>query len=111
MIRILLALSSLILVAGGIIHAAAFRRFDAAVAGTSLSPFYGNTARALWLIDSATQLILALTFAWIAIRPGAASPVLIALIGLIPAATAVLIYVFVGNFAADTFSWRRPCRR
>jgi hypothetical protein len=100
MIRVLLAISSLILLAGGTIHAAAFRRFDAAVAATSLSPFYGNASRALWLIDSATQFIVAAAFAFIAIRPASASAPVIALIGLVPAATAVLIYVFVGNFAA-----------
>lgn len=98
--RILLALSSLILLAGGAIHALAYRRFDAALATVSLPPFYANSSRGLWLIDSATQIILSIAFASIAIRPESASPIVVALIGLIPAATAALIYWFLGAFAA-----------
>lgn len=98
--RFLVALSSLVLLAGGAVHAVAYRRFDAALATVSLPPFYANASRGLWLIDSATQLVLSVVFAWIAIRPGSASPVVLALIGLIPAATAVLIYWFLGAFGA-----------
>ena len=99
-VRILLALSSLILLAGGAIHAVAYRRFDGTLATVSLPPFYANASRGLWLIDSATQFILAIVFAWIAIRPASASPVVLTLIGLIPAASAVLIYWFLGPFGA-----------
>jgi hypothetical protein len=96
--RILLGVSSFILLAGGVIHAMAFRRFDPVA--NALPPFYANASRALWLIDSATQLVLAAAFAWLAARPEASTPVVVAFMALIPAATAVLIYAYVGNFAA-----------
>jgi hypothetical protein len=96
--RVLLLVSSLLLAAGGIIHAVAFKRFDAAA--DALPRFYANASRALWLIDSATQFILAGGFAWIAARPSIASAGAVAVMGLIPAATAALIYAFLGAFGA-----------
>ena len=98
--RILLGIASLIMLVGGVVHARAFVRFDAALAATSLPSFYASSARGLWLIDSSTQVILAAAFGWMALRPDAATPVVVALLGLIPAATAALIYLFVGNFIA-----------
>ncbi|HEY3052760.1 MAG TPA: hypothetical protein VGK04_05155 [Thermoanaerobaculia bacterium] len=55
---------------------------------------------ALWLGDSATLLIVAVFFAAIAARPSMATRPALILVALIPAATAILIYMFVGNFYA-----------
>jgi hypothetical protein len=100
MARYFLAFSSLILGAGGLMHAAAFNRAAAAVASASLPPFFANSFKALWLIDSATQLILAALLAAIAARPAVATRPVVLLLAFIPAATAGLIYRFVGSFFA-----------
>lgn len=99
--RLLLALSSLILALGGLAHARAFRGAAAAIRNAHLaSSLYGKDFLTLWLADSTTLLAVAALFAMIAARPGAASRALVIVIALIPAATAILIYVFVGNFYA-----------
>jgi len=98
--RILLAFSAFVLAVGGIAHAAAFPRALAAIAASNLPPFIGNSFKALWLADAATLLILAALFGLVAARPSTATRLLVALPALIPAATAGLIYVFVGGFYA-----------
>lgn len=98
--RCFLAVSSVLLFGGAAIHALAYRRFNAALATAGLPPFYASSARGLWLIDSATQAILACSFVLICVRPSIATPWSIAMLAAIPAATAVLIYVFLGNFPA-----------
>src|SRR5947209_1959419 len=98
--RILLALSSFLLIVGAAVHAMAFKKALAAVAASDLPSFYGQALKGLWLADSATLLIVALAFAWIAARPESGSRVTVTFLGLIPGATAVLLYVFIGNFPA-----------
>jgi hypothetical protein len=98
--RLLLAFSSLLLVAGGVVHALAFSRARAAFAASNLLPFFGNTAKALWLADSTTLWMVAAVFGLIAARPAAATGPVVMLVALIPAATAVLIYLFLGSFFA-----------
>jgi hypothetical protein len=98
--RFLLGFSSLLLTVGGLTHAGAFPRILAAIASSNLPQFFGNSFKTLWLADSATMFILAAVFGLIAARPsGATSPVVV-LLALIPAATAALIYMFVGSFVA-----------
>ena len=46
------------------------------------------------------MLVLAITFAVIAAWPSAATKLVIVLLALIPAATALLVYYFVGTFIA-----------
>jgi hypothetical protein len=96
--RILLAFAAVILILGGAMHAAAFKRASAAIAAVNLIPLYANSFRALWLIDSATLFILALLFGVLAFRPRLATRSIVILLALIPAATALLIYNFVGSF-------------
>jgi hypothetical protein len=79
-------------------HARAFGKAAAAVASSSLPPFYGSSFEALWLIDSATLLVLSAIFALLAARPAHASGAMIVLMALIPAATAILLYRFMGSF-------------
>lgn len=98
--RILLALAALLMGLGGYVHAAAFGKARAQLAGVSLPPFFANSFKALWLADSTTMFSLMLIFALIAARPDVASRPMIGLLALIPAAIGVLIYVFVGNFFA-----------
>jgi len=81
-------------------HAAAFPKAQVAIDGTNLPHFYAGSSKALWLADSATLFILAVIFGLIAARPSVASRPLVILVALIPAATAILIYTFLGGFIA-----------
>jgi hypothetical protein len=98
--RFLLVFASMLLVAGSIFHAVAFNRAVAAVSASNLPAFFGNTFKALWLADSTTLFLLAAVFGLIAARPSAASRPVVALLAFVPAALAVLIYTFLGNFFA-----------
>jgi hypothetical protein len=79
-------------------HTRAFGKAAAAVASSSLPPVYGSSFEALWLIDSATLFVLSAIFALLAARPAHASGATIVLMALIPAATAILLYRFMGSF-------------
>lgn len=96
--RVLLILSSLLLAVGGWSHAAAYHKAADAVAGSNLPAYFGNALKALWLMDSSGMFVLAAVCLVIAFRPTAASGTVVMLLGLIPAATAVLLYVFIGRF-------------
>jgi len=95
---LLLIAAALLVGLGGIMHARAFGRAAAAVASSSLPEFYGRSLKALWLIDSATLLVLAAVFGLLAARPEHASGVVIVLLALIPGATAAMLYTFMGPF-------------
>jgi hypothetical protein len=96
--RIFLFISSLILVFGGCMHAAAFKKAAAVLDSVTMPAFYSNSFKALWLIDSATLITVAVAFLMIALRPAFASKWIIVILALIPAATSALIYKFVGSF-------------
>jgi hypothetical protein len=96
--RIGFLLSALVFAVGAWIHSAAFGRMSAAVAKSDLPLFLGRGFRTLWLQDSVIQIVFAVVFASIAIRPNAATRPIILLIALIPATTAIFIYCFIGNF-------------
>ena len=96
--RLLLALSAALLAVGGLMHAAAFGSARSAIAAAGLPAFYANSFKVLWLSDSATLIILAAAFGLIAARPAAAGRRVVVLLALVPAATAALLYAFVGNF-------------
>jgi hypothetical protein len=98
--RFLLAFSAVLLLAGAVIHAAAFRHAAAAIAESNLRPFFGNSSKSLWLGDSATLFGVALLCGLISFRPAAATRPVVMLIAFIPAATAVLLYLFLGSFFA-----------
>ena len=97
--RFFLGLSALVLTVGALMHASAFKKIASAIADSNLAPFAGNSLKVLWLADSATALVLAAVFTLIATRPGAAKRSIIILLAFIPAATAALIYIFIGAFA------------
>ena len=94
--RFLLSGSAALLLFGGAVHAFAYKKAVAAVATSNLAAFYAQALKGLWLIDSATLVILALSFGVLALRPALASALVIALLALIPAATAGLLYYFIG---------------
>ena len=96
--QLLLVVSAGLLALGGLMHARAFGRAAAAVASSSLPEFYGNSFKGLWLIDSATLLVLAALFGFLATRPADASGAAIVLLALIPGATSALLYTFMGMF-------------
>ena len=96
--RFLLVVSAAILLFGGAAHTRAFKQAVAAIAASNLPAFYASAFKALWLIDSATLVGLGIVFALIAARPVIASGLIVALLALIPAATAVLLYYFIGAF-------------
>ena len=79
-------------------HARAYGKAAAAVASSALPVFYSGALKALWLIDSATLLVLSTVFALVAAKPAKASSAVIILLALIPAATAAFLYVFIGLF-------------
>jgi len=78
--RLLLGFSAVTLAAGGFMHAAAFERALSAVAASNLGSFYTQSFKALWLIDSATLLTLAIIFGptCCSLRPSLDSSVLFA---------------------------------
>lgn len=98
--RILLGSSAAALAAGGLVHAAAFPGAVRVIAAANLPAFYANAYEALWLSDSATLMGLALVFGFIAARPSTSMRRIILLLALTPAASAVLIYAFMGSFFA-----------
>ena len=96
--RLLFAFSAVVLLLGGLMHAAAFNKAVGAVAASDLSPFYGNSLKGLWLIDAATLMILAVAFGCLAARPALANRPIVICLAIIPGATAFFLYKFIGNF-------------
>lgn len=97
---ILFVLTACGLATGGLIHAAAFRAAQRAIAAAKLPVFYANAYEALWLSDSATLMVVAAVFGYAAARPAAATRAVVLLLAFVPAGSAVLIYMFMGNFFA-----------
>src|ERR1041385_853905 len=97
--RWLLATAGALLLFGAAMHTSAFPRTQAAVTASNLAPFFGQSLKALWLIDSVTLLTLAGIFSLAAVSPKSISGLLVALLALMPVGTAVLLYVFLGRFA------------
>ena len=96
--RILFAISALVFAFGAWVHTSAFGRMSGAVTKSDLPGFFANGFRTLWLMDSCVQIALAILFAFVAIRPAAASKPIVLLVAFIPLATAGFIYYFIGNF-------------
>jgi len=87
--RILLAIAAIALAAGAFLHGSAFPKIESAIASSDLAPFAGKSLKILWLIDSATSLVIALVFVLVAAKPVSASRGLVALVALIPTTTAI----------------------
>jgi hypothetical protein len=100
MARVLLLLPAALLGLGGAMHLSAFKKAAAAVAGSTLPPFFGNALKALWVMDSCGMFVVAAVCVALALRPESASPLIAGLVALIPLSTALLLYLFIGNFFA-----------
>jgi hypothetical protein len=98
--RLLLAFSSLCLVAGGAVHALAFPKAATVAEHSTLPPFFSAAFKGLWLCDSITSIALALAFGSIATFPGMASRSLVVLLALTPLAFATAIFATMGSFFA-----------
>jgi ABC-type spermidine/putrescine transport system permease subunit I len=96
--RLCFITAALILATGAVMHASAFPRIQEALHNSNLTPFAANSLRTLWLADSATCLLIAGFFAYLTASPSSSSRCAVLLVALIPAATAVMIYIFVGSF-------------
>jgi hypothetical protein len=96
--RLLLAVASLLLLLGGLAHAAAFKKASNAVEAANMTPFYNGSFKGLWLIDAARLVTLAFIFAFIAVRPATVSGAVVTLLALLPAGTAFVLYGFMGSF-------------
>ena len=94
--RLFLGLAAALLLFGGAVHTLAFNKAVAAVAASDLAPFFGKALKGLWLIDSTMLITLAIVFGLIAVRPVMASSVVVALLTLMPAVVAILLYCFIG---------------
>ena len=94
--RLFLGVSAALLLFGGAVHTLAFKKTVAAVAASDLAPFFGKALKGLWLIDSTMLITLAIVFGLIAVQPVMASSVVVALLTLMPAVVAILLYCFIG---------------
>lgn len=99
--RLLLGSAAAIYAFGAAMHALAYAKSAGSRIGHSdLPPFFAAELKALWLADSTTLAVVAVLCALLAARPRAADKTAVALVAAIPAATATLIYVFLGGFYA-----------
>src|SRR5262245_42010664 len=96
--RILFTIAAIDLAFGGILHAKAFSKAASLLDGANLPAFYTNSFKALWLIDSAILISVALLCLVVAFRKAETSRSILVLIAAIPGATAGLIYTLVGSF-------------
>ena len=99
--RLLLAASAVLCALGGALHAMVFfAKASSSIDGANLSPLLAAELKVLWLADSTTLMTLALLFGFIALKPCAVSRTVVVLLAVAPAATAVLLYLFLGPFYA-----------
>jgi hypothetical protein len=98
--RILFAFSAIILAFGAYVHTSAFGKVSAAVAKSDLPDFFGKGLKVLWLQDSALQIIFAIVFAVLAIRPSAGPKWIVMMLALLLLTTVASVYYFIGNFIA-----------
>lgn len=98
--RILFAVSAILLAFGAWVHTSAFGKVSAAAAKSDLAEFLGKGFKVLWLQDSALQLIFAIVFGVLAIRPSAAPKWIVMMLALLLLTTVALVYYFIGNFIA-----------
>ena len=98
--RFLLIFATVLLITGAALHVAAFNKALPIVDASGLPPFYSGSFKALWLADSATLFVLAAILMVITARLQMATRSLLILLALIPLASAILLYAFLGNFFA-----------
>lgn len=95
--RWLLAIAAALLLVTAVMHTSAFAQTRAAAAASNLAPFFGQSLQALWLIEAVTLLTLAVVFGLVAARPAMVSGAVVALLAVVPAGTAGMLYRFLGR--------------
>lgn len=95
--RWLLTVAAALLLCTAVMHTYAIAQTRAAVAASNLAPFFGQSFQALWLMESVTLLTMAVVFGLVAARPAMASGALVAVLAVVPAGTAGLLYHFLGG--------------
>ena len=98
--RALLTLSAVLSAVGGVMHGVAFPKARAAYDASNVAVFFGDSAKGLWIADSATLLLLAVIFGLAAAKPSTATRSSLILAACIPIGTAVILYTFLGGFFA-----------
>ena len=99
--KVLLAAAAAIFAFGGVMHAAAYAaKTSHSIAASDLPPFLQAELKVLWLADSTTLISLALLCAFLAAKTKYADRTTVLMLALIPGATAVLLYLFLGPFYA-----------
>lgn len=98
--RILFAIAAVLLGFGAFVHTSAFGKVTATVAKSDLPEFFGKGLKVLWLQDSALQIIFAIVFAVLAVRPTAAPRWIVIMLALLLLSTVALVYSIIGNFIA-----------
>ena len=96
--RILFGASAVVLGFGAEIHHMAYHRMVFAVDKSNLPTFFGKGFKVLWLQDSALQIIFAIVFAVLAIRPAAAPKWIVIMLALLLLSTVAFVYSIIGNF-------------
>jgi hypothetical protein len=98
--RVLFAIAAVLLGVGAFVHTSAFGKVTSAVAKSDLPEFFGKGLKVLWLQDSALQIIFAIVFAVLAIKPTAAPRWIVIMLALLLLSTVALVYSIIGNFIA-----------
>jgi hypothetical protein len=97
--RTLLWVTALALVAIALLHGMGVSSLGAELDAAQLKPFVAGGFRAVWLGFSVTAVLLALVFAGAALRPQFAGRAALTLLALVPIASALLVYHYIGPFA------------
>jgi hypothetical protein len=89
--------ATLVLAIGAIMHASAFQKIQEALFISNLMPFAADSLKVFWLANSATCLLVAAFFGCLVVNPSSANHFAALVVALIPAATAVTVYIFIGG--------------
>lgn len=96
--RILLILAALPMVAGGTGHTVAFRKATAVLDASNLSSQYAAIFKGLWLSIGVVITLIGLAYLMLALWPKLATKTTLGILGALPFASAISIYLTVGNF-------------
>lgn len=98
--RLMLAVAAALLLAAMVLHTMAYSRATTALDATALPAFFVGAFKSLWLIDSVMCGVLGVLYLAVAWKPALGVRAAMALLALMPALTAGIIYAIVGNFFA-----------
>jgi len=101
--RFLLTVAAAIFGFGAAMHLRAFlSKASYTIDQAQLPHFMASELKVLWLADSTTLFLLAIGAAYMALKPSPNQAPFLFLLAAVPAATAILLYTYLGLFyAAD----------